>query len=109
MSEAWFLFEAQAIRRAANNPSSSSLLELPPLRQAETLKNPKEILRAALRTASGLTGRRLDKFQDEAAVYRLSDFVEDYTPLCDLPAFAALKSELEEVLEQRGWLEEPRP
>lgn len=106
MSEAWFLFDTKAIRRAAGNPAGAMPLDLPPLRQIEVLKDPKDALKTALRSASGLSGRRLAGFQHEAAVYRLPNFIPDYTPLRELPAFAALEEELREVLAGRGWLKD---
>lgn len=104
MSEAWFLFDPEAIRRAANNPSGTQELGLPALKHLENLKDPKAELKRALKLASGLSGRRLEKFEPEPALYRLPFFIQTYEPLRELPAFVSFRQELTEVLGVHGWL-----
>src|SRR6185437_13258280 len=65
MSEAWLLLEADAIRRAADNPASRAPIELPPIRRLESISDPKETLHELLLAASEKKGRRLDQFRRE--------------------------------------------
>jgi hypothetical protein len=103
MQEAWFLFDEAAIRRAAGNPRGTGRLVLPRLRQVDRLGDPKQVLNRALRDASGLAGRHLDRFDERAAQYRLAELVDDYSPLRALPAFVALERDLIAVLRAHGW------
>jgi hypothetical protein len=67
MMEARFLFNEQAIREASGNPAGREALNLPRLREIETLPDPKEVLYRLLRDASGLSGRRLRGFRAASA------------------------------------------
>ena len=87
MLEAWLLFDELAIRSAAGNPNGQSPLNLPPLTRVEDRPDPKRDLREALRTASELSGRRLKKFNTSTAFWRVVDFIRDFSPLRQLPAF----------------------
>lgn len=51
MTEAWLLFDADAIRRAAGNPSSAASLELPQWKRVEALPDPKSLLHELLLSA----------------------------------------------------------
>jgi hypothetical protein len=87
MSEAWMLFDEQAIRKAAGNPNGTSLLDLPSLRNTEAIPDPKEKLRRALETASELSGRRLKKFNTSQAFWRVVEYIDDFSRLRELSAF----------------------
>lgn len=63
MTEAWFLFDEVAIRRAASNPQGKRSLNLPRPTEVEALPDPKQRLHQALREASELKGRRLQAFR----------------------------------------------
>jgi hypothetical protein len=103
MTEAWLLFEEAAIRRASGNPNGKVVIELPSLRRVEQLPDPKEVLYSLLREASGLTGRRLKDFRYTAAVYRIAEIIEDFSPLRVLSAFQALEQELRNIIDQEDW------
>jgi hypothetical protein len=103
MTEAWFLFDETAIRRAAGNPRGTVSLNLPSLRHAEDLPNPKQVLVSALRKASGFTGRRLTKFHPGEARYRLAEGLGDFSPLRVLPAFQQLEADVRQFLTTKGW------
>jgi hypothetical protein len=105
MQEAWLLFDEAAVRRAAGNPNGRDPLEIPPLKRLDKLPDPKEILYGLLRDASGLSGRRLKRFSTQASALRVAEFIEDFTPLRGLTAFAVLEEELIHVIGQRGWAE----
>lgn len=102
MQEAWFLFDEQAIRRAAGCPNGRKPLYLPPIKDAENIPDPKHVLFEALRTASNLSGRRLKQFYPD--VRRLADLMDDFSPLRDLLAFRALEESLCDALLTLGLL-----
>ena len=103
MQEAWLLFDEGAIRRAAGNRNGRMPLNLPPLRRLEHLPDPKTVLRDCLKTASNLTGRRLKKFRVSQGARRVTEFIEDFSPLRNLSAFAILEQDLQEIIEDNGW------
>ena len=94
LQETWLLFNEPAIRRAAGFPRGREDLGLPAAARLEAAADPKQILREALRTASGLSGRRLKNFSVDAAAYRLADQIDDYSPLRVLTAFADLETRI---------------
>jgi hypothetical protein len=94
MQEAWLLFDEVAIRHAAGNPNGQQPLDLPRLQELELLPDPKQLLHELLREASGLRGRRRKKFSVETGARRMVEFVEDFSPLLELPAFRKLDEEL---------------
>lgn len=94
MQEAWLLHEEQAIRNASGNKAGKMPLDLPPLRTVEQIPDPKKTLFGLLKTASGLSGRRLQNFRPQAFVHRVADFIEDFEPLRKLWAFQSLEREI---------------
>lgn len=103
MTEAWLLFEVRAIRLAAGNPNGQAVLPIPSL-DYERIPDPKQTLRDVLQVASGLSGRRLRKFSASQATYRVAEYIDDFSPLRDLPAFQVLEAKLREVIEHYGWV-----
>jgi len=102
MLEAWLLFDERAIRRAAGNPNGTAPLDLPALQRVESRPGPKSDLSEALKAASELTGRRLRKFNSAQAFWRVVDFLEDFSPLRQLPAYLAFESAVRRASES-GW------
>jgi len=100
MSEAWFLFHEQAIRAAASNPGGIVQLDLPALNKVESLPDPKQVLHEALRKATNLKGRHLDRFMLvlNKAVHRVAEIIDDYSPLRQLSAFRAFEAEVADCL-----------
>jgi hypothetical protein len=98
MTEAWLLLDERAIRRAAGNPNGRMKLELPSLRDCESLPDPKGVLHELLRVASGLSGRRARRFHPGSAVHRVASEIEDFSPLRGLQAFAVFEQELGDAL-----------
>jgi len=92
MSEAWLLFDENAIRHAARNPRGTANLNLPPLERVESRPDPKKDLWDALQSASELRGRRLKKFSSSSACRNVVDHVRDFGPLRRLPGFRAFES-----------------
>jgi hypothetical protein len=103
MQEAWFLLDEMALRYAAGNPAGQQPLELPRVSQIEQLPDPKTLLYQLLRDASGLRGRRRKRLEVRKLVHRVAEFMEDFTPLRALPAFAALERDIEGVVESQRW------
>ena len=102
MQEAWLLHDEAAIREAADRPSGTDPLDLPPYRRWENLPDPKLTLHTALRTASGATGRRAKRFNPARATHRLSELITDWSPLRDLPSFALLEIDTRTALKDIG-------
>ena len=104
MLEAWLLFSEQAIRQAAGNPHGKTPIKLPASNTVENIPDPKSMLCKLLRDASELTGRRRKKFNERQAIHQLADRIKDFSPLHNLSAFQALRTDLAETLNSQGWL-----
>lgn len=104
MQEAWFLFDETWLRFAAGNPNGRMPLALPPLDRIEEIPNPKELVHDLLRTASGLRPGRLRRFQAATLVHRLTELIDDWSPLRRLPAFLALEDDVRALLADKAWL-----
>jgi hypothetical protein len=94
MQEAWLLISETAIRSAAGNPRGRVRLSLPSRSSLEALPDPKETLYQALRSASELSGRHLNRFNVAAAAYRVSELIQDYSELRALKAFEAFEADI---------------
>jgi hypothetical protein len=103
MQEAWLLFDEAAIRHASGNRSGRQPLHLPPLRQLEKVFDPKVELHKRLKQASHLSGRRLKRFPVRQRARRVPEFIDDFSPLRALSAFAALEEDIQQIIEQRSW------
>ncbi len=103
MLEAWLLFDIDAVRVAAGNPHGRVHLKLPPLKQVESLPNPKSQLYELLKQASELTGRRLKKFNPQERIHRLAELIDDFSSLRVLSAFQALEFDINNLIDQQGW------
>jgi len=98
MHEAWLLVDANAIRRAAGNPSGSMPLNLPSIASIEDLPDPKKILHDLLKQASGLSKRRLRSFHYRECALNIGRFIKDKSILRRLPAFCSFEEDLRQVL-----------
>jgi len=103
MTEAWLLFDEQAIRQAAGNRHGRNPIRLPRLKQIESIADPKEILFKLVRESSGLHGHRLKRFPIYHHAYRASNFISDFSPLRSLPAFSTLERELRNLILKHNW------
>ena len=103
MTEAWLLFDEEAVRRAAGNPNGDQRIAIP-APEPEDIADPKVFLHEALRAASGLTGRRRDIVGTSSMVHRLAEYIDDFAPLRRLSAFARLEHDLVEVVRRHGWM-----
>lgn len=103
MTEAWLLFNESAIRDAAGNPHGTSHLQIPRIKQHETLSDPKQVLYNALVSASGLAGARRKKFRPHKAAGHITTLIDDYSELRRLSAFSAFESQIQTLLVEGGW------
>ncbi len=94
MTEAWLMFDEQAIRKAAGNPHGAVPIHLPPAAKIERLPDPKKELKAMLRIASGLKGRDLSKFAESQAIHLVAQYTDEFSSLRQLEAFNAFEAEL---------------
>lgn len=100
MTEAWLLLDEALIREVAGRPSGTESLGLPKPLQAESVADPKEVLRSALETASGLSGRRLKQFRRRFSENRRLIFerLDPEGPVRRLSAWRELEHALDEAL-----------
>ncbi len=95
MTEAWLLSNEAAIREAANNPNGKEPLGLPPSNKWDKIPDPKHILFESLKKATGLNGRRLDKFPLDSARHRVAQLTSDFSGLNCLPSFQRLCQDID--------------
>ncbi|WP_373499006.1 hypothetical protein [Desulfococcus sp.] len=100
MQEAWLIFDESAIRKAAGNPNGIHPLPLPEINRVESIPDPKALLHDVLKTACGLSGRRLKKFNVRQAARRISEFIDDFSPLRNLTAFNVFEKELNQIVQE---------
>ena len=100
MTEAWLLVDHGLIRRVAGRPKSSDRLGVPPVKHLERQRDPKGLLRAALRTASGLSGPKLERFDRRFGEHRriILQQLDIHGPVRQLPAWQALESSINAML-----------
>ena len=98
MQEAWLLHDEASLREAAGRPSGDEPLGLPPFGRIESIPDPKLVLHAALKSASGASGRRLKSFRPSQAAHRLAELISDWSPLVALPAFQQLERDTRATL-----------
>lgn len=99
MMESWLLFDEAAIKKAAGNRNYRQSINLPALKKIEQISQPKDTLHQALKSACGLTGRRLDKFNCNKAVHLLADYITDFSPLRSLRAFQEFEQDIKSVVD----------
>lgn len=102
MTEAWLLVDEPAIRRVAGRPTGTMPLNLPPADAVERVPHPKDMLRHALETASGASGRRLRRFQRDfnAQRRRLLEALDHSGPVSQLSAWRDLEAAVDAALEE---------
>jgi hypothetical protein len=94
MTEAWLLFDETAIRRAAGNPNGKMKLNLPSIRKADKIQDPKELLFQVLKVASGLNPSRKKRLNLSVCRHRVAEYLNDFSPLRNLDAFRRLEDDI---------------
>ncbi len=103
MQEAWSLIDGAAIRAAAGNRRYAGRLRLPAVNRLESIPDPKGVLNELLRQASDLNRRRQRNFSVAKHARLVTEFIEDFSPLRQLSAFAALEEEISAVIQGNNW------
>ncbi|MBN1362444.1 MAG: DUF4276 family protein [Sedimentisphaerales bacterium] len=106
MMEAWLLIDETAIRKAADNPNGQVPLGMPKIGETEDIADPKGLLHDLIRKATGLSARRRKNFNVHSALHRVSEYIEDFSVLRQLPAFLALEEDLVDTIGRRAWNKE---
>ena len=101
MQEAWLLLNEHAIRTAAGNPNGRASLSLPSLQEIERIPDPKKKLHDLLKHASELHGRRLKEFNPSKQAHRVSEQINDFSPLRQLSAFEQFEADLSNLLDEQ--------
>ena len=101
-TEAWLLVDEEAIREVAQNLKGRMRLNLPSPKQVEKIANPKERLKDVLAHASGLKGRKLQKFNKDFPKHRreLFKYLDHDGPLSEVPAFKRLLNDISQAIEK---------
>ncbi|WP_105973299.1 hypothetical protein [Streptomyces geranii] len=100
MLEAWLLLDQVAIREVAGNPNGRVALNLPRPARAESVPDPKEMLKQAIATASEESGRRLQKLQARFPENRarLLQMLDREGPIRQLASWRSFTDDLREAL-----------
>jgi hypothetical protein len=61
------------------------------------------VLYDCLRKASGLSGNRRKRFRVTESAQRISSFIQDFTPLRSLSAFACLENSIKRAVSEQNW------
>lgn len=98
MTEAWLVANEKPIRLAVGNPNGTESLGLPTVKNIESLPDPKEILFAALKAASGISATRKRRFNPHQYRHRVSELTDDLRPLRKLESFRYLEAQVQKHL-----------
>ncbi|GCD98968.1 DUF4276 family protein [Embleya hyalina] len=102
MLEAWLLVDETAIREVSGNPNGRAVLNLPKPAKVETESDPKQRLKDAIATASGVKGRELKKLQARFPQNRrrLLQMLDRKGPIRRLTSWQAFVADLQRALEK---------
>ncbi|HEX6500437.1 MAG TPA: hypothetical protein VF054_15610 [Micromonosporaceae bacterium] len=101
MTEAWLILDEQLIRDVAGNPNGRVPLDLPSVRQAEKIADPKALLKDLLVTASELTGRKRSSFQSRFSHHRrqVLERLDPHGPVRHLKSWCDFHDDVRQVFE----------
>ncbi|MBP2707085.1 hypothetical protein JOL79_25190 [Microbispora sp. RL4-1S] len=96
MTEAWLLVDEAEIRVVAGNPNGKVKIDLPAVSRVESIPDPKSLLKEKLALASGLTGRKLQKFNQRFPQNRrlLLERIDPDGPIAKVPSWCAFVTDL---------------
>lgn len=100
MTEAWLLLDQDAIRFVAGNPRGRAQLDLPKRPAAESVADPKQVLRAALLDAASVTGRRRTRLDSRFPQNRrqLLQRLDTEGPVTHLVSWQTMVSDIDTVV-----------
>ena len=98
MTEAWLIASELPIRSAVGNPNGVASLDLPAIKDIESLPDPKELLFAALKAASGRNASRKRRFNPHPYRHRVSELTNDLAPLRQLASFRHLEAQVQKYM-----------
>jgi hypothetical protein len=100
MLEAWLLLDQTAIREVSGNPNGRVQLDLPTAARAESIPDPKALLKQAIAMASEESGRRLQKLQKRFPENRarLLQMLDRQGPVMRMSSWQAFTEDLQAVL-----------
>ncbi|MEV0141651.1 MULTISPECIES: DUF4276 family protein [Streptomyces] len=100
MLEAWLILDPRAIREVAGNPNGRVSLDLPKPNRAESVADPKALLKQAIATASEEKGRGLKKVQARFSENRarLLQMLDREGPVKQLASWQSFTHDLSKVL-----------
>ncbi|MEU4351757.1 hypothetical protein [Streptomyces sp. NPDC023838] len=100
MLEAWLLLDQSAIREVAGNPNGKVALNLPKPARAESVADPKAMLKQAIATASEERGRGLQKLQARFSANRarLLQMLDREGPIKQLASWQSFADDLRDAL-----------
>ncbi len=104
MTETWLLMDEEAIRQVSRRPHDNTPLGLPSPGQVESESDPKGCLEQALLTASGMSGRRLQKYKRDIPHLRrrLLEELPQGGPLQQVPSWVRFRDNLLAALSALG-------
>jgi hypothetical protein len=105
MMETWLLIDVEAIKFASGNRYGTKNLRLPSIQQLENHSSAKTTLHTLIKQASGLKGRRLDKFNIRHAVHLVAENISDFSVLRNLNAFKSFETDVKDVLVKLGTIQ----
>ncbi|MEV4891235.1 hypothetical protein AB0K48_17790 [Nonomuraea sp. NPDC055795] len=96
MTEAWLMLDERNLRLVAGNPNGRMSLELPKPKAVESIPDPKAVLAEKLALASGLSGRKLDRFKKRFPEHRrqLLDRIDPAGPICGVSSWKNFNEDL---------------
>ena len=100
MTETWLLLDEAAIRMVVGRPNGKDPVTLPPSNNLENLPNPKDVLDAALISASGALGRRLNRIKRDLPKFhhRLLEGLPVGGSLEQIPSWVRFRADLSDAL-----------
>ena len=101
MTEAWLILDEGTIRQVAGRPNGQKPLGLPKATRAESVADPKSLLRHALESAAEPNGRRkAARLRRDFGLHRkiLLERLEPSGPVSQLESFQQLRADLAAVL-----------
>ena len=99
--EAWLMADPKAICALCDRPAMLTKVKFPKLRELERLARPKERLEELLAKVDGRNAK--ERTQAGITAPRIVEYMDDFSLLLKMPAFAALDKEIAAIIKANGW------